>query len=341
MPLDEHGGWAGVLGRLTAGEDLSPEVTRAVLSEILAGDVSSARIAAFIVGLRMKGETVDELVGLREAMLAAAEPVPLDLDEHDAVDLCGTGGDRSGSINVSSIAALVVAGAGVPVVKHGNRAASSQCGSADVYEALGIDIEQGPEEVAASVIEHRFGFCFARTFHPAMRHVGPTRQELGVPTVFNVLGPLTNPARVRRQLLGVGVADMADRMAGVLAASGTTKALIVHGDDGMDELTTTTTSTVRELEDGVVTTSTVDPTTFGLAPATADDLAGGDAPQNASAARAVLAGEPGPHRDIVLLNAGAALLVADAVATLEDGVSRAAASVDDGSAEGVLTRLTD
>jgi anthranilate phosphoribosyltransferase len=256
---------------------------------MLAGDATSAQIAAFIVGLRMKGETVDELVGLRAALVDAAEPLALP-EGLDPVDTCGTGGDSSGSINVSSIAALVAAGGGVPVVKHGNRAASSKCGSADVYEELGINIEAAPDVVSACVVEAGFGFCFARRFHSAMRHVGPTRQELGVPTVFNVLGPLANPARVRRQVLGVGDPGMAQRMLAVLEASGTVRAMVVHGHDGLDELSTTAPSTVHELRDGRVLTYEVDPADLGLARAEAADLQGGDVRTTADAARRILAG---------------------------------------------------
>jgi anthranilate phosphoribosyltransferase len=338
--LAERGGWPALLGPLTAGQNLDRIAARSAMSEMLAGTATSAQIAAFIVALRMKGETVEELVGLREAMLDAAERVPL-AGGHDPIDTCGTGGDRSGSINVSSIAALVAAGGGVAVVKHGNRAASSQCGSADLYEALGIDIEADPERIAACVEETGFGFCFARRFHPAMRHVGPTRQELGVPTVFNVLGPLANPARVRRQVLGVGDPGMAERMLSVLEASGTTRAFVVHGHDGLDELTTTTISTVHELRDGRVFTRELDPSDLGLARATMDDLRGGDIATNVEAARRILDGEQGPKRDIVLLNAAAAFVVSGTVDELADGLEAARASIDGGAAGVVLDRAIE
>lgn len=310
------------------------------MAEMLAGSATPAQIAAFIVALRMKGETVEELVGLRQAMIDAAERVPLG-EDLDPIDTCGTGGDRSGSINVSSIAALVVAGGGVSVVKHGNRAASSRCGSADLYEALGIDIEAGAERVAECVEQAGLGFCFAPRFHPAMRHVGPTRQELGVPTVFNVLGPLANPAQVRRQVLGVGDPAMAERLLAVLEGSGSRRAFVVHGHDGLDELTTTTLSNVHELRDGRVYTRELDPGALGLARATMEDLRGGDVADNVEAARLVLDGEPGPKRDIVLLNAAAGFVVSGLVDQLEDGLEAARASIDGGAAGAVLERVIE
>jgi anthranilate phosphoribosyltransferase len=233
----------------------------------------------------------------------------------------------------------VVAGAGVPVCKHGNRAASSQCGSADVYEALGVPIDLEPEAVARAVTDVGMGFCFAMRFHAALRHAGPTRKELGVRTAFNFLGPLANPARVRRQVVGVADPRMAERMLRVLAANGSVRPLVVFGHDGLDELTTTTTSTLIEWRDGDVVSHEVDATVYGLAPAAPDDLIGGDATVNAAAARRVLEGEPGPHRDIVVLNAGAGLLAGGLVEELGAGVEAAQASIDDGRAAAVLDRL--
>ena len=331
-------GWPAVLGEVTAGRDLDPAVARAAMGEILAGDATPAQIAGFVVGLRMKGETVEELAALRQAMLDAAEHIILP-DDIDAIDTCGTGGDRAGTINVSSIAALVLAGGGVPVLKHGNRASSSQCGSADVYEVLGIAIDLGPEQVAASVVETGFGFAMAPLFHASMRHAGPSRRELGIPTAFNILGPIANPAGVRRQVVGVADAGVADRRLGVLEAAGAVRALVVHGGDGLDELTTTAASTVHELRDGAVTSYEVDPTAFGLAKAEPDDLLGGTAEVNAEAARRVLAGDAGPHRDIVVLNAAAGFLVADAAADLAEGVVLAQAAIDDGRAEAKLAQV--
>ena len=271
-------------------------------------------------------------------MHAAATPVPL-TDRDAVLDIVGTGGDRAHTINVSTLSALVVAGAGGRVCKHGNRAASSSCGTADVLEALGVAIELGPEGVAACVDEAGIGFCFAPRYHPAMRHAGPPRRDLGIPTAFNILGPMSNPGRVRRYLLGVADGRMSHRMAEVLRANGTTRAFIVHGGDGLDELTTTGPSTVVELRDGEIREWALDPRDLGLAPARAADLVGGDPARNAELARRVLAGEPGPHRDIVLLNAGAALVVADLAVDVSAGVAAAAAAIDDGRAAAALERL--
>ena len=336
--LDELGGWPAVLGKLTGGVDLTGTEASAAMAEVLEGNATSAQIAGFIVALRMKGETVDELTGLVQAMIDKATPVPL-ADPASVVDIVGTGGDRSHSINVSTLASLVIAGAGGKVCKHGNRAASSACGAADLLEALGVAIDLGPEGVARCVENAGIGFCFAPKFHAAMRFAVPTRRELGVPTVFNVLGPLANPARARRQVTGVADAAMAERMLRVLQANGSVRSLVVHGHDGLDELTTTTTSTVHELADGGVRTYVVDPAELGLARSTLDDLRGGDAAVNAGFARRVLDGERGAHRDIVLLNAAAGLVAADLASDLTDGLERASASVDDGAAVAALERL--
>lgn len=337
MTLADLGGWPAVLGALTRRRDLSAEQAGAAMTEILQGQASPAQIAAFIVALRMKGETVEEMTGLLAAMMDLAEQVPL--AGLDVVDTCGTGGDRSSSINVSTIAAFVVAGAGAAVCKHGNRAQSSQCGSADVLEALGVAFELGPEGVAACVEEAGMGFCFAPRFHPAMRHAGPTRRELGVPTVFNFLGPLANPARARRQALGVADPAMGERMIGVLAANGAERALVVYGHDGLDELSTTTTSTVLELREGAVRTYVVDPADLGLRHARPADLKGADAAANADVARRVLGGERGPYRDIVLLNAAAGVVAAGLADHLAGGLEAATAAVDEGRAAAVLERL--
>ena len=336
--LDALGGWPAVLGPLLAGQDLTGEQTGAALAEILGGDATPAQVAAFIVALRMKGETVEELAGLVRTMLAFAEPVPVD-PTLSLVDTCGTGGDARGTINVSTVAAFVVAGAGAHVAKHGNRAASSACGSADVLEALGVVVDLGPEGVARCITEAGMGFCFAPRFHPAMRHAGPVRRELGVPTVFNFLGPLANPARPRAQVVGVSDPAMAERRLGVLQANGAERALVVYGHDGLDELTTTTTSTVLELRAGEVRTYVVDPAELGLAPATVADLRGADAAANAVVARRVLDGDAGPHRDVVLLNAAAGIVAAGRATDLPEGLEAARASVDEGRAAAVLDQL--
>ena len=331
------GGWRGVLGRLVAGQDLGADEAGVALGEILAGAATSAQIAAFIVALRMKGETVEEMTGLVRAMLAHAEPLVV---PGELVDTCGTGGDRSRSINVSTIAALVVAGAGARVCKHGGRAASSAAGSADVLEALGVVIDLGPAGVARCIEEAGIGFCFAPRFHPAMRYAVPVRGELGVATVFNFLGPLANPARARLQVVGVSDPAMAQTMLGVLVANGARRAMVVHGADGLDELSTTGPSSIIAAgEDGEVRRTTVTPEALGLAPTTLDQLRGGDAAENAGVVRRVLAGERGPHRDIAVLNAAAGLVVAGVSPDLAQGVERARAVIDGGDALDALDRL--
>lgn len=338
--MAEHGGWPGLLTELLDGRDLTAEQARAAMHTILSGRATAAQLIAFVVALRAKGETADELSGMLDAVLAHAELVPLDDDlRARAIDIVGTGGDRSHSINVSTMAALVVAGAGVPVCKHGARGSSSQCGTADVLEALGVVIELTPEAVRECLDQTGFAFCFAPRFHPAFRFAGPSRREIGIPTVFNLLGPMANPGQVRRHLIGVADAEFASRMLASVRAHGSTDAWIVHG-GGLDELTTTGPSTVLALRhDGGVDTFTVDPVALGLAPATMDQLVGGPPPHNADIVRRVMAGEHGPHRDIVVLNAGGALVVAGVAADLADGVARAVASIDDGHAAVVLDRV--
>ena len=311
------------------------------MATILSGDATPAQLIAFVVALRAKGETGEELSGLLDAVLAAATIVPLgdDLRER-AVDIVGTGGDRSHSVNVSTMAAIVVAGAGVPVCKHGARAASSQCGTADVLEALGVAIELAPEGVVRCVEEARIGFCLAATFHPAFRFAALSRREIGVPTVFNLLGPMANPGRVRRQLIGVANPAYAERMLASLRIHGSVKAWIVHG-GGLDELTTTGTSTVLSLDNGEVSTFEVDPVAHGIAPAIPDELVGGNPAHNAEVVRRVLAGDHGPHRDIVVLNAGAGLVVSGIAGDLAHGLVLAAESIDSGRAALALDALVE
>ena len=337
--LEAHGGWSAVLADLVAGRELSDEVAAAAMSAILSDEATPAQIAGFAVALRAKGVTAGELSALLDATLDAATFVPLDDDERDAaVDVVGTGGDGSHSINVSTLASIVAAATGAPVCKHGNRSASSRCGTADVLEALGVAIEQTPEGVAACVREAGIGFCFAPRFHPAFRFAGPPRRELGIPTVFNLLGPMANPARVRRQLIGVADPAYARPMIEALQRQGLTSAWVVHG-AGLDELSTTGTSQVLALRDGEISSSVVDPTELGFALAASDDLRGGDPDDNARAARAVLDGSTGPHRDIVVLNAGAALVVAGRTDEIGSGIEMAAAAIDDGSAARTLDSL--
>jgi len=331
------GGWPAVLGRLVAGRDLSAEEAACALGEVLSGAASDAQIAGFVTALRIKGESVEELTGLVQAMLAHAEALPVG---GDLVDTCGTGGDRSQSINVSTIAALVVAGAGARVCKHGGRAASSAAGSADVLEALGVVIDLGPAGVARCIDEAGIGFCFAPRFHPAMRHAIGVRRELGVPTVFNFLGPLANPARARHQVVGVSDPAMAEKMFGVLVANGSRRAMVVYGADGLDELSTTGPSSVIELSaEGEIRRYQVEATDFGIGPATLPALRGGDASTNAKVVRRVVEGEPGPHRDISVLNAAAGLVVAGIAGDLAEGVSRATEVIDEGGAQKALDGL--
>jgi anthranilate phosphoribosyltransferase len=335
---DDVGGWSKVLGTLTQRQDLDRATAGAAMGEILDGNATPVQIAGFIVALRMKGETTEELTGLVNAMLDRSVRVELD-DVEGVIDLVGTGGDKSHSINVSTLAALTVVGAGGRVCKHGNRAASSSTGTADVLEALGVAFDLGPEGVARCVSEAGMGFCFAPRYHGAMRHAGPTRKELGVPTVFNFLGPLANPARVRRQVTGVADGAMAERMVQVLAANGSERALVVYGHDGLDELTTTTTSTVHELIDGEVRTYDIDPADHGIARTTLDALRGDDPATNARLAEVILAGTPGPGFDIVALNAAAGLLAAGLVDTWADGVESARTALSEGRAAEALERL--
>jgi anthranilate phosphoribosyltransferase len=337
--------WPEVLARLSRREPLGAAEAEATMQTVAAGEATPAQVGAFLSLLHAKGETADEVTGLARAMVDAAVPCPLaDEDADAAVDLVGTGGDRLSSINVTTLAAFITAGCGVPVCKHGNRAASSSVGTADVLEALGVAIELGPEGVARCVRQAGMGFCFAQRFHPAMRYVGPVRKELGVPTVFNFLGPLINPARTRRQLVGVSDPALGPVMAGVFGATGSRHALIVHADDGLDELSVTSPAQVIEVRgdgDGAyeITEWRVDPQALGIAPATLDDLRGGNAAFNAGVIRSVLEGEQGPRRDIGILNAAAALLVAGKSDDLQSGLVLASEAIDSGRAVGVLNAL--
>jgi len=336
--LDELGGWPALLTELLDKHDLPAAHARAAMATILAGEATAAQLIGFVVALRAKGESPEELSGLLDAVLEAATIVPLPPELRDrAVDIVGTGGDRSHSINVSTMAAIVTAGAGVPVCKHGARAASSQCGTADVLEALGIAIELSPEGVLRCVEDVGIGFCLAPRYHPAFRFAAPSRREIGIPTVFNLLGPMANPGRVKRQLIGVANPGVAERMLASLRLHGSHRAWVVHG-SGLDELTTTGPSTVLALDDDNVRTFTVDAVDLGLAPAIMDELVGGAPDVNAQVVRNVLAGQHGPHRNIVVLNAAAALVVAGVADTLEEGLARAIESVDSGAAAATLDR---
>jgi anthranilate phosphoribosyltransferase len=326
-----------LIDKLTRHEDLTADEASAAMVEIMAGRAPASHIAAFLMGLAMKGERPIEIVGLARAMRANA--VPLSARHDDLLDTCGTGGDRSGTFNISSCAALVVAACGVAVAKHGNRSASSKAGGADVYEALGVRVTASPATVERSLTEVGIGFFFAPTFHPSMRHAGPVRRELGIRTAFNLLGPLTNPAGATRQIVGVSRPEFTELLARALMLLGTTRAWVVHGADGIDELTTTGYTKISECRDGAVNTFYLHPADVGLPKAAAGALQGGDAHENARIIERVLSGGPGPARDVVLLNAGAALLVAGAVASVRDGIARASAAIDRGAAKRTLERM--
>lgn len=327
--MSERFPWPSILTRLLAGKPLEQEQAAACMGEIMDGAATPAQIAAFTIALRAKGETLDEVVGLVTAMRQRSRKV-------DAggrlVDTCGTGGDRAGTFNVSTAAALVCAAAGAKVAKHGNRAASSRSGSADVLEALGVKIDLPPAGVEACIAEAGIGFCFAPVFHPAMRHAVPTRRELGIPTIFNFLGPLTNPAGATRQVLGVSDPRMVEIMAGALARLGSERVLAFHGHGGLDELATSGPSDVLEVSGDSVSGWRLDPRDLGLAPAGAADLRGGSPEENAALIRRILDGERGAARDIVLLNAGAALMVAGVAATVAEGIAEAVEAIDSGRA---------
>ncbi|MDQ3984941.1 MAG: anthranilate phosphoribosyltransferase [Actinomycetota bacterium] len=330
--------WASTITELLAGHSLPEETAAQAMTEIMEGAATPAQIAGFVVALRAKGETTDEITGLVRAMRSFSLKVDVTAD---VVDTCGTGGDRVGTFNVSTAAALVCAGAGAKVAKHGNRAASSRCGSADVLEALGVKLDLGPEGVAECIGEASIGFCFAPVFHPAMRHAAVPRREMGIATIFNFLGPLTNPAGARRQALGVSDPSMLDRMVETLARLGSERVIAFHGQDGLDELSLAGPSRVADLSQGKVTTYTLDPREVGFEKAPLDALRGGDADDNAAAIRSVLAGDPGPRRDIVELNAAAALIAAGLASNFDGGARLAHQSIDSGEAATALERLVE
>ncbi len=337
-------GWPELLGALLRRETLGAGDTAWAMSQVMSGEASPAQIAGFAIALRAKGETPEEVGGLVRVMLDYAAPLEITEDIRErAVDTCGTGGDQSHSVNVSTMAAIVVAGCGIPVVKHGNRAASSTCGTADLLEELGVVIDLPPVAVAACLAEAGATFCFAPVFHPAMRHAAGPRRELGVPTVFNILGPLTNPGRPASQAVGVADPRLAPVVAGVLAARGT-RGLVFRGDDGLDELTPNATSTVWVVTDGKVRQETFDPRDVGISPGDPKELQGADAVYNAEVTRALLTGRAGPVRDAVVLAAGAALVAATGPTAapvteqLRRQLARAAWSLDSGAAQAALLR---
>jgi anthranilate phosphoribosyltransferase len=333
--------WPALLTQLIAGADLDSSDSTWAMDQVMSGLATPAQVAAFMVALRTKGETPAEIAGLAAGMLSHARRVHL---PERAVDVVGTGGDQAHTVNISTMADLVTAAAGAPVIKHGNRAASSQCGAADVLEALGVAIDLGPEQVAQCVAEAGIGFCFAPLFHPAMRHAAGVRRELGISTAFNFLGPLTNPAQPAAALVGCADLRMAPVLAQVFADRGVS-ALVVRGDDGLDEITTTTTTSVWAVEGGAVRRVPLDPAELGVPLSHREDLRGGNAAANADAVRRLLAGNPGPVRDAVLLNSAAALvahggLAGDFLGSLRKMTQRAADAIDSGAAAILLERWT-
>jgi anthranilate phosphoribosyltransferase len=339
--VDSRTSWPALIGALIKGETLAADETAWAMNEIMEGAATSAQIAGFGVALRIKGETAAEVSGLAQAMLDHATPITI---PGPIVDLVGTGADGARTVNISTMGAIVAAAAGARMVKHGNRAASSACGSADLLEALGVVISLPAAATERLVAEVGLAFLFAPLYHPALRHASTARGELGVPTVFNFLGPVANPARPDAQAIGVADARVGPVIAGVLAGRGCS-ALVFHGDDGLDELTTTAPSKVWVVHGGTVVQTTLDPAELGIARSAPEELVGGDPEHNARVARAMLDGEPGPVRDVVLLNAAAALAAAAGVpdpdhlqAALADGYARAAAAVDSGAAQALLAR---
>jgi anthranilate phosphoribosyltransferase len=326
-----------LIEKLQRRQDLTVDEAAAAMDEIMEGRAQPAQIAGLLIALAMKGERPSEVVGLARTMRARATPLSRKYD--DVFDTCGTGGDRAHTFNVSTVAALVVSACGVPVAKHGNRSVSSRCGSADLFEALGVNITASPATVEQCMTQANIAFFFAPTFHPSMRHAAPTRKELGVRTAFNLLGPLTNPAGASRQLVGVPRPELTELVARSLGQLGSQRAWVVHGADGLDEISTTGYTKVSECRDGAVNTFYLHPADAGLAKAQPEALRGADAAENARIAREVLDGRPGAPRDIVLLNAGASLLIAGAASDLKDGIRQAQAAIDDGRATAVLARL--
>ena len=325
------------IAHVMRGGMLSTDEAQAAMAEVMDGAATPAQLGGLLLALRLRGEKVDELTGfalaMRERVLPVAAPA-------GAMDTCGTGGDGSKTFNISTAAALVVAAAGVPVAKHGNRAMSSATGSADVLEALGIPIDLQPDQAADSLATYGFAFLFAPNYHPAMKHAGPVRRELGVPTAFNLLGPMTNPAGVRRQMIGVADPTTAAKVARVLFHLGTERAFVVHG-DGLDELPLDGSGVAYDVSSGGVRKRRIDAAALGFAPMATSELRGGDAAENAAIIERVLSGEPGPHRDVVLLNAGAALLVGGRVPTVRRGAAIAASTIDSGRARALLSKLRE
>src|SRR5688572_23511187 len=326
-----------LLEKLVRHEDLTTEEAAAAMGEVMQGRATAASLAGLLSALVMKGERPAEIVGFAQTMRKHA--LKLAKPPGDVFDTCGTGGDRSGTFNISSAAALVVAAAGVKVAKHGNRSVSSRCGSADVFEQLGVNIAAPVPVVERSLYDANIAFFFAPTFHPSMKHAAPTRKELGIRTAFNLLGPLTNPAGARRQIVGVPRPELGDLLARALLMLGSERAWVVHGLDGIDEISTTGYTKVLEVRGGTVNTFYIHPVEFGLAKATVEDLQGGSASENAAIVRRVLEGKKGSARDVVLFNAAAALCIAGRAATVREGIAQAARAIDSGAACGTLDKM--
>jgi anthranilate phosphoribosyltransferase len=326
-----------LLEKLVRHEDLTTEEATAVMNEVMEGRAAPTLMAGILAAMAMKGERPAEIVGFARTMRAHA--VRLATPVSDVFDTCGTGGDRSGTFNISSAAAVVVASCGVKVAKHGNRSVSSRCGSADVFEQLGVNIAALPAVVERTLSEANIAFFFAPTFHPAMKHAGPTRRELGIRTVFNLLGPLTNPAGAARQIVGVPRSELTEPIARSLMLLGSVRAWVVHGADGIDEISTTGHTKVSECRDGAVNTFYIHPSDFGVPKASADDLRGGDAAQNAGIIRKLLDGQSGPHRDVVAFNAGAALFVAGKTPSVDEGIRAAQSAIHSGAASATLAAM--
>ena len=326
------------ISTVVSGHDLSTNDAIQVMEEIMTGAATPAQFGAFVTALRLKGETAEEIAGMARVMREKALHVR---SEGDLVDTCGTGGDGSQTINVSTISAFVVTGAGLKVAKHGNRAITSACGSADVLEAAGVKIDLGPKGVERCIHEVGIGFMFAPTFHPAMKYAGPPRREIGIRTVFNILGPLTNPAGARSQVLGIADGSLGEQMALVLQHLGCQHALVVHGEDGLDEVSIAAPTQIWELKQGNIFSYSVTPEDLGLSRASADAIMGGSAKENVNAMNRILAGEKGPGRDVVLLNAAAALAAGDAVQNLRQGIMVASESIDSGRALEKLRTLCE
>ena len=324
------------LNKIASRKDLTGEEMRGVMRTIMAGEATPSQIGAFLMGMRVKGETVVEIAAAVSIM--REQMIPVVAAEH-AIDIVGTGGDGAGTLNISTATAIVVAACGVPVAKHGNRALSSKSGASQVLEALGVKLDLSPAEIGASVDKAGIGFMFAPMHHPAMKHVGPSRAEMGTRTLFNLLGPQSNPAGVRRYLLGVYDEQWVEPVAAALLANRAIKAWVVHGSDGLDEITTTGPTHVAQIDGGSLTTFEITPEQYGLPRASLDDLRGGDPADNARAMTALFDGAPGAYRDIVLLNSAAALFVADRVDTLDAGMAMARDAIDSGKAKQTLARL--